>query len=269
MAPSDDPLMLPQLPNVKANELKELQMAVVRMLHQEGDRFPGSQPVSFERKHLLKGDEGGPISLLKKAFYAAEKTDGVRYMLLILGEKAYAIDRNFEMKALPAMYFPAREEGKLCDRTLLDGELIVDDAADGGLRHRFLAYDACCVHGRNVLPEPLPIRLMLLRREVLGPRFAAAQAGHSFEGEPFIVEQKDFFSMPQLPSIFAQVSQGGHGAKWLYAFNDPLRKLTHGNDGIIFTPIVDPYIPGARPGSLRRPSPSGLLLPRGGGPATA
>ena len=54
------------------------------------------------------------------------------------------------------------------------------------------------------------------------------------------------FSMAQLPNIFAQVSAGGHGAKWLYAFNDPLRKLTHGNDGIIFTPVVDPYIPGAR-----------------------
>ena len=30
----------------------------------------------------------------------------------------------------------------------------------------------------------------------------------------------------------------------LYAFNDPLRKLSHGNDGIIFTPVADAYVPG-------------------------
>ncbi|KAL1515643.1 hypothetical protein AB1Y20_002261 [Prymnesium parvum] len=244
MAPSDDPLMLPQLPNVGATELKELQRSVLLMLQQEGDKFPGSQPVSFERKHLAKGADVRGVSLFSKSFYAAEKTDGVRYMLLILKDATYAIDRNFAMKKLPPMHFPSREADCKVDRTLLDGELIVDDAEDGGLRHRFLAYDACCVNGRNLVPEPLPIRLLHLRREVLAPRYAAAADGHDFSAEPFVVEQKDFFSMGQLPNIFSQVAAGSHGSKWLYAFNDPLRKLVHGNDGIIFTPVIDPYIPG-------------------------
>ena len=108
-APSTDPLMLPHLPDVPPNELKELQRGVLMMLQQEGEKFPGSQPVSFERKHLSSGEEaargGHTVSLLTKPFYAAEKTDGVRYMLLILGERAYTVDRNFAMKLLPPMHF--------------------------------------------------------------------------------------------------------------------------------------------------------------------
>lgn len=195
--------MLPNLPNVPPNELKELRRTILSMLQLEDDIFPGSQPVSFERKHLSNHAN----SLFKKAFYAAEKTDGVRYMLLILKSAAYTVDRNFAMKALPPMYFPSLTEGQVVDQTLLDGELIVDDAEDGGLRHRFLAYDACCVNGRNVMAESLLVRLMCLRREVLGPRFSAAQSGHDFGSEPFLVEQKDFFAMQQVnDGVLARVA---------------------------------------------------------------
>ena len=219
-----DPLMLPDLPNVTGPELEQLKKGCISMLSLESDMFPGSQPVSFERKHL---EEGGRISLLSKSFYAAEKTDGVRYMLLILGDRGcFAIDRNFAMKKLPPMYFPKRGGEGEVNQTLLDGELIIDDKIGSAEPvYRFLAYDACCVNGRNVLAEPLPIRLMLLRREVLGPRFHAAQTDHDFSGEPFLVELKDFFAMKQLPSIFASVKAGEHGDKHLYAFTDPLRKL--------------------------------------------
>jgi mRNA guanylyltransferase len=47
-----------------------------------------------------------------------------------------------------------------------------------------------------------------------------------------------------LPHIFTHV-QPSHGeGKHLFTFQDPLRKLKHGNDGIIFTPVVDAYVPG-------------------------
>ena len=241
---STDPLMLPNLPSVDGPELLQLQKRCSAMLSLAADMFPGSQPVSFERKHLETS--GTRVSLRTKAFYAAEKTDGVRYMLLILEGQTFAVDRNFKMKRLPPMHFPRRDCQGVLGQTVLDGELIIDDkvGVDGVAVPRFLAYDACCVSGRNLLGEALPVRLMSLRREVLAPRFAAAQEGYDFGGEPFAVEQKDFFALPQLPYIFANVSAGEHGDKWLYAFKDPLRKLVHGNDGIIFTPIVDPYEPG-------------------------
>ena len=42
-------------------------------------------------------------------------------------------------------------------------------------------------------------RLMLLRRDVLGPRFALGHAEPAaFAGEHFAVEQKDFFVLPQV-----------------------------------------------------------------------
>ena len=47
----------------------------------------------------------------------------------------------------------------------------------------------------------------------------------------------------QLPHIFSRVQTAEPDANILYAFDDPLRKLSHGNDGIIFTPAIDPYRP--------------------------
>ena len=144
MAASPDPLMLASLPKVTETELRGLQRECIRLMRLEDDKFPGSQPVSFERRHLTPEDEEATrrgVSLLKQVpqspnrlppptrassppnrcrptpdrrcrqpqeFYAAEKTDGVRYMLLIMGERgAFMVDRNFEMKRLPpTMRFP-------------------------------------------------------------------------------------------------------------------------------------------------------------------
>lgn len=182
-------------------------------------------------------------------YYAAEKTDGVRYMLLILGSQgAFMVDRNFGMKRLPAMHFPSRQSSETpLDNTVLDGELVIDEPRGGAPpgqsepRLRFLAYDSCSVSGKALLDEPLPIRLMQLRREVLNPRYASAM---DMSSEPFTIEMKDFFSLQQLPHIFANVSAGSKHSKNLYNFVDPLRQLQHGNDGIIFTPVLESYQPG-------------------------
>ena len=44
---------------------------------------------------------------------------------------------------------------------------------------------------------------------------------------------------------------GGSGGEHLYAYQDELRKAEHGNDGVIFTPILEPYVCGTRPSLLR------------------
>ena len=119
--------------------------------------------------------------------------------------------------------------------------------------------------GQDVLPRPFsrlgltvsphqvePARLMRMRREVLGPRFAlAASLPSAFRDEPFTVEQKDFFAVGQLPHIFSHVAIAPADADILYAYNDPLRRLSHGNDGIIFTPARDPYRPYTCPTLLK------------------
>jgi hypothetical protein len=71
------------------------------------------------------------------------------------------------------------------------------------------------------------------------------------------------FSVPQLPHIFTHVqsreqmvaAHGEEGGKFLFTFQDPLRKLSHGNDGIIFTPNPSPS-PSPSPSPNRSPSPS-------------
>lgn len=70
------------------------------------------------------------------------------------------------------------------------------------------------------------------------------------------VERTGSFVRPQLPHIFSHVQTAPPGAGILYAFNDPLRKLSHGNDGIIFTPARDPYRPYTCPSLLKWGRPS-------------
>ena len=273
---STDPLMLSSLEKVDGTELRDLRAKCLVLMRVDGEmsKFPGAQPVSFERKHLTVPDNRQDASILTALYFAAEKTDGVRYMLLVLGAKGtFVVDRNFEMRRLPPMRFPRHTDPtKPLDETLLDGELVIDTASSTGAkkrrrsgdgdgdeevsdegdapsaattpRLRYLAYDACCVGGRKCCGDPLHLRLLLLRRDVLGPRYALSlRQPAAFAGEHFAVELKDFFAMKLLPSIFSQVKVAPPGSNILYAYNDPLRKLSHGNDGIIFTPARDPYLP--------------------------
>ena len=300
-----DPLMLTAFERVTGAELKQLQKLCMQLMQQDDApvKFPGAQPVSFERRHLTTPEPGRMhASLVASPYFAAEKTDGVRYMLLILGSKGtFTVDRNFEMRRMPPMRFPSRQDASVpLDATLLDGELIAerggtgrpvsdapaaakkrpreeegdgagcsdatpssDSAATTGpssegasstaTRLRFLAYDACRVASKACCDVPLRERLMALRRDVLGPRYKlAASEPSTFDGEPFTVELKDFFELEQLPHIFSQVQTAPPGSDgMLYAFNDPLRKLSHGNDGIIFTPARDPYRPYTCPSLLK------------------
>ena len=134
---SSDPLMLSNLEKVTGAELKQLQKRCMLLMQQDDEpqKFPGSQPVSFERKHLRASEEGrgNYVSLLASPYFAAEKTDGVRYMLLILGGKgAFTVDRNFDMRRLPPMRFPTRlDPNAALDATLLDGELIIERGGSG------------------------------------------------------------------------------------------------------------------------------------------
>ena len=273
-APAADPLMLTNLPKAVEPELHELQRICIRLMRLEDEaHFPGSQPVSFERRHLAPADDVAAagrraVSLMRQEFYAAEKTDGVRYMLLILARGAFMVDRNFEMRRLPPMHFPSRKPGEPpLDSTLLDGELVEDERQDSGPRRlRYLVHDACCVCGAALTTEPLTARLMAARREVLAARFAAAGGGHDFSSECFAMELKDFFHIRQLPHLLQHVTAHTRTAKGesarrgeakrRFSFDDPLRRLRHGSDGLIFTPVRDPYSSGTCAASPTKASPT-------------
>jgi hypothetical protein len=182
--------------------------------------FPGSQPVSFERKHLDK-------ALGERAYYAAEKTDGVRYMLLAASQGAFLVDRKFNFRRVN-LHLPRRDNlAEQVTGTLLDGELVEDHDRQSGVRTlRYLVYDAVSVHNKLLLGESLPMRLLYAHKYALSPR--ALDRAHSYAKEPFTVELKGFFGLPQLRYVFEKV----------------IPALHHENDGIIFTPVAEPYVVG-------------------------
>lgn len=224
--------MLGALPRVTGDELKQLQRACTDMLRLEAGRFPGSQPVSFGRKHLQ--------SVQRQHYFAAEKTDGMRYMLLILGDRgAFMVNRDFGMRSL-SMRFPGPRPGTLLDKTLLDGELVVDTSLETNERKmRYLIYDACAVAGEVVTGYSLTDRLAAVRRFVRAPQSAAAD-------QPlFTIDLKDYYELDHLSWLFKHIapSRGEH----LFTFVDENRGLRHGTDGIIFTPVDAPYRHGTDP----------------------
>ena len=96
--------------------------------------FPGSQPVSIERKHFN--------TLCSQPYVVCEKTDGIRCMLLAFmfeGRKTCVyLNRALEMFLCPLNFRKPVYEG---NGTILEGELYEDT---------FMIYDALVVSGKGV-----------------------------------------------------------------------------------------------------------------------
>jgi hypothetical protein len=109
----------------------------------DGERFPGPQPVSIERRHFQE--------FKKRRYVVCEKTDGVRHLLVSLeldGKRAaFLVNRAFDTVTVSTM---------IPRGTILDGELV---AVRGGAKPVFLIHDAVCVKGTDVHREPLTQRL--------------------------------------------------------------------------------------------------------------
>ena len=110
----------------------------------DGARFPGSQPVSLARDNM--------DTIARHEYHVTWKADGTRYMLLLMRDGTYLIDRKFEVRRV-SMRFPAplKSHGvSVHNATLLDGEMVIDDVAPGRQRRRFLAYDCVALHGERL-----------------------------------------------------------------------------------------------------------------------
>ncbi|KAL3701796.1 hypothetical protein R1sor_019818 [Riccia sorocarpa] len=75
--------------------MTQLQESVMSSLdlpaqHHHNLKFPGSQPVSLDRKNLQL--------LRQRYYYATWKADGTRYMLFLTRDGCYLIDRNFRFR---------------------------------------------------------------------------------------------------------------------------------------------------------------------------
>jgi len=210
--------------------------------------FPGSQPVSLAKNN---------VTLLGRSHYVAcEKSDGVRYLMLAASRKVYLIDRMETIQEL-YMFLPnflgSDESHQL---TLLDGEMVTDtyqewieDPNDPTNKiekevksTRFLIYDAMVVHRDvNVSRMPLLERLKQVYDRVILPRVHWESENPDLvlrekqENQYLPLYLKDFFEIWDIGAIVQFAT----------------KRLPHMTDGIIFTPVYAPYVPGTCHGLLK------------------
>lgn len=128
------------------------QMSHLAMDDHTVPRLPGPNPVSIERKDFEK--------LKTKGYVIAEKTDGVRFIMIftrLFGFKICAIvDRSMAAYLVPLKFIPR----VLFQGTIFDGELTVDKQG----RKCFILFDAVVVSGVTVSQLDLGSRMVAMRR---------------------------------------------------------------------------------------------------------
>ncbi|KAH9466871.1 hypothetical protein MJO28_000519 [Puccinia striiformis f. sp. tritici] len=206
-------------------------------------KFPGSQPVTFSHKSL---------ELLEtEDYWVCEKSDGVRVMVLIVVkggpqgpvQEVYFIDRKDEFFLIDNITFPHYDNpNRLLKDTILDGELVIDvDPKTGHQQLRFLAFDCIVWEAMNLMMRPLMNRYGRLKDWVISPlkRLLVAQP-QLRERMPFDVQLKSMELAYGIDKVL----------------NHDLPKLTHGNDGLIFTSATAPYRIGTDPKIMKWKPPS-------------
>ncbi|XP_065652640.1 mRNA-capping enzyme isoform X2 [Hydra vulgaris] len=214
---------------VMARGAERIQELCEGMLAWDKGNFPGSQPVSMDRKNLE--------FLGQKPYRVSWKADGTRYIMLILKEnEVYFLDRDNSVFVTDKIKFPRRKnpEEHIFD-TVVDGELVIDK--EGSQTHpRFLIYDIIKFEGQDVGHTDLDRRHLCIDKEIIKPRNDAAQAGRLDKSkEPFAIRKKDFYPCE----------------KAIWVLEKLVPKIPHETDGLIFQPLQDPYTPGQCPFVLK------------------
>ncbi|GAN05502.1 MRNA capping enzyme, alpha subunit [Mucor ambiguus] len=208
-----EPLQIPESigKRVDPTYSKVLQLRLKELLNSQNDSFPGSQPVSFESKHL--------IDIEREDYFVCEKSDGVRYLLFFLhspkGPASFLFDRNKHWYYVPNLLFPVRgRENEFLKDTLMDGELVLDIDANKVHRadHYLSTYWADGMLQQDII-QPFNARM----RTQIDPA----------KLPPFTIELKKMERSYGLHLVFEQIP-----------------KLKHKSDGIIWTPVKYPYTPG-------------------------
>ncbi|KAI7885219.1 hypothetical protein K492DRAFT_204088 [Lichtheimia hyalospora FSU 10163] len=202
-----------------------LHARVKEILHIHHDSFPGTQPVSFETKHLSE--------LEREDYFVCEKTDGIRYLLFFVhspkGPASFLFDRNKVWYYVPNLLFPVRSrEKEYLKDTLMDGELVMEEDSHDKKTWRFLLFDLMAINGTPVTKRSFNTRLGVLRQEVIAPfNNSLRHITDPSKMPPFTIELKKMERSYGLHLVFEQMS-----------------KLKHCTDGVIWTPVKYPYMAG-------------------------
>ncbi|GMM38594.1 mRNA guanylyltransferase [Saccharomycopsis crataegensis] len=222
---------VPEMPGILQpdNVAFDLKQTVAQMLGlKRFDRFPGSQPVSFERKHIAE-------RLMKHDYYVCEKSDGLRCLMLILAdsfdgrveEGVFLINRSYEFYRVPNIHFPISKRNLIQPHngTLVDGELVLDKRPDGTKELRYLVFDLLTVNGTSYTSRPTDRRLAHIN-DLIEPYYEyRKQYPEESAGFAFKVTPKKMSTCSKIPRIL-----------------DSLPHLPHISDGLVFTCCETPYV---------------------------
>lgn len=179
------------------------------------EMFPGSMPINFGKKHIY--------NVQSNEYYVSEKTDGIRYMLLILASGSYFIDRKFEFYQIQNYSVLDETFG---NGTLLDGEMVRH------LQNRkpvFQIFDILGIDNQSVCQLPLSERLKIIGAKVIQPLRQVLPPNTEV---PFTLLGKVFLPKHKIADLFARI-RDHHSGERIFSDDD---KRNHFTDGVIFTP---------------------------------
>ncbi|KAJ1662552.1 Dcp1p-Dcp2p decapping enzyme complex alpha subunit [Coemansia sp. RSA 1813] len=225
---------IPSIPGqlLWGNDAYAVRLRVTELTRTAPARFPGAQPISFNRTVSLP-------QLMHQDFMVCEKSDGVRVLVLMIIDQRDSMYRTFmltrknEVYFIPGVLFPAPIKTKpqaYHDGTLIDAELVIDTEPDGRRVRRLLGFDALAVAGANCMDRILDKRLGYLKDHVMLPfiDMCAHMPAEKRAALPFLAEMKHF--------------ERSYGVTRLY--DTVIPTLKHKSDGLIFTSINAPYTAG-------------------------
>lgn len=177
----------------------------------DSDYFPGPQPISIERKHIVD-------TLSQKKYRVCAKSDGIRFLWVCVThlDKPYCflMNRRKDVYLINVEVISDAFQG-----TILDGELIRNNKTN---KHEFLVYDATSVMGDNsVMALPHSERMERALSIVEHIKYQPDKT-------PLHVKLKSFYPFEKFKEYVTQV----------------VPSIDHEMDGYIFTPEDDPVTSG-------------------------
>ncbi len=187
--------------------------------------FPGAQPVSMDRENIF--------ALRDHPYKVSWKADGTRYMMLIDGrDRVFFVDRdNCVFKVHDLTFIHRKMPHKHISDTLLDGEMVIDEAGEGKKFPRYLVYDVVEFEKEKVGRGSFDLRLLCIDKEIIKARHTYIAQGRIDKTlEPFSVRLKQFWPLSDTATLL--------GPKFTKA------SLGHEPDGLVFQPCDRPYVAG-------------------------
>lgn len=186
-------------------------------------RFPGTMPLTLSRRHL------GMVA--KNDYVALEKSDGTRYMLFVVSETVFLIDRSFRFYIVePSPQILSHGFQACQENTILDGELTHNQILD---KYEYLIYDSICINGDiSVASRGFRERMLAAENYVAGPR-----AWAPFYAGLLRIRIKDYYEIKDIRRLFSHIRKDPSG-QYLYMNNNRRDGvICNENDGVIFAPV--------------------------------